>query len=803
MADRSDVRAADDAPEPSSSSLMLRPASSTALPRPSPSAPAGGELDVEEHVDLTRYLAALRRHWKVLALFVLLAASLAILRFAFTQKEYRATTVIQIERKKLSVVATGGQSSWLEDWWNMEYYPTQYRLLRSRGMAERVVLNLGLHEEAALRDASLLPSDDAAAGTGDLTGIDDGALARFASGLKARLTVNPIEDTQLVELSYRSNDPDEAARIANGYAEAFIQWGIETRVTTVGEASAFLTDQIAALRNDIERQQKQLRSYNQATDYALDPAGEALIERQRVLEEQYNQVIADRIRKEAAFIELREMPDTTLASTLGGERATRLAAELRQLRATYQADLDLYTPEWPAMQALQRRIDAKQGELTTLSRTLAKEARDQAQAAYQQAQREEQTLASALRALRDEATGMNSTALEYANLQTQLQQRRSLLNEMLKRQSETEVASRIQRSQGSNVRIVDRAIAPAHPFRPVLGNDLVKFLFLGFALGVGLVVLLEFNDRTVKTAEEIEALLGLPTLAVIPDIADPVRGTYGRRRRKAQRYGYGYGGDRIDSARLKRPSTARRARPEIDERASDIELLPHRHPRLAVCEAYRGLRAALLLSTANTLQIVALTSAEPGEGKTATSTNLAIVLSQLGRRVLIIDCDLRRPRMHKVFGLSNRIGLVSHLTGPVEPQDLYNKTEVPNLYVCTSGPIPPNPSELLASDRMRAFVEAQREHFDFIVVDTPPTLPVADAVIIGQLVDGVVLCARAGVLEREDAVNCRERLRYAEAKLLGLVFNRYRPQASRYYHRRYRYYDAHYGDDDATEEDAA
>ena len=185
--------------------------------------------------------------------------------------------------------------------------------------------------------------------------------------------------------------------------------------------------------------------------------------------------------------------------------------------------------------------------------------------------------------------------------------------------------------------------------------------------------------------------------------------------------------------------------------------------------------------------MVALTSAEPGEGKTATTVNLAVVMAQLGRRVLVIDADLRRPRMHKIFRVSNRVGLVSYLTAHLELEKVVFDSGIPGMAICPSGPIPPNPSELLASDRMRELLAQARRRFDFVLIDTPPALPVVDAVILGPLTDGLVICARAGVLERDDAKLCRERLRYAELKLFGTVLNRFSSSPTAY-SKRHHYY---------------
>ncbi|MEM1207084.1 MAG: polysaccharide biosynthesis tyrosine autokinase, partial [Acidobacteriota bacterium] len=692
-----------------------------------------------------------------------------------TQKQYQSTVTIQIERKRLSLLALG-QAGWLEDWWNLEYYPTQYRLLKSRGMAERVVMNLRLHTDPNFNDRA----EDLEAKAADGSLADSGAqLAKLAAQVKAGLQVKPIKDTQLVELSYVSTSPELAARIANGYADVFIEWGIENRTSTVGQASSFLSAQIETLRQEIEDRQRQLNAMASDSDFSLDPAGEALLERRQTLESKYNLLVAERISKGAAYDEILGLPKETVANSSSGGLVGQLKSEIFLLESEYRSKLDTYTPEWPEMVSLKGEIDDKQDQLRRLVAESHQEAVDRARADFQKAKREEDTLEAELQKLAVDARLQNQTALDYSNQNTYIETRKELLGELVKRQSETEVASRVQTSRESNVRVVDRAVVPGRAFKPKLQADLTKALVLGLMLGFGGAFLLEYFDRTVKTPEEIESIFGLPNLAVIPDIAEGRGGGMRLRNGKGSygySYGYGYGYGR-----------AVQGGKDGGKDEQKIELLPHHSPRLAVSEAYRSLRTALLLSTADELEVVALTSAEPGEGKTATTTNLAVVMAQLGRRVLVIDGDLRRPRLHKVFGLSNRAGLVNHLTAQADIGSLFVETDVPNLWVCPSGPIPPNPSELLASDRMRDVLTKVRESFDFVLIDTPPVLPVADAVILGTMADAVVICARAGVLVREDAKFCRERLRYADLKVLGVVLNRYRSRPGRY-DRKYRYY---------------
>ena len=758
--------------------------------------------DEGEHLDISKYIKGLQRRWPLLLVCILIGVAYSLVRYSLTAKMYESTATIQIERKRLSLLSMG-QAGWLEDWWNMEYYPTQYRLLRSRGMAERVVLNLRLHEDPNFneRAASLLGGD-----APSVESNTSAELARLAGKVQSGLSVKPIEDTQLVQLTYRSQDSEMASRIANGYAEVFIEWGIETRTTTVGQASSFLAAQIGTLRKEIEERQKQLNAFSAASDQDLDQDGQALLQRRQMLETQYNAALADRINREASYRELVSSSAQSVATSGTASGVGELRAELFRLESEYRSKLETYTPDWPEMVQLDQQIVEKRAQLQQSEQEAYREQVDKAYNELQQAQRRAAGIDAELERLRADAQVYNSDTLEYENLKTLIESRRQLLTDLVKRQSETEVASRIQGSQESNIRVVERAVVPSAPYAPVLRSDLTKSVALALMLGFGAIFLLEYFDRTITGPEELEGLLGLPTLAVIPDIEETGGGLLGRyAKRYGYRYSYGgygysygygytYGYGRSGRGKKGKATQIRGAQGKGVKETDDerqIELLPHHNPRVAVSEAYRSLRTALMLSTADDLQVISMTSAVPGEGKTATATNLATVIAQLGRRVLVVDADLRRPRMHKVFRTSNRHGLVNYLTAHAELEGLVFETPVPNLYLCPSGPIPPNPSELLSSDRMRSFLAKVRDRFDYVIIDSPPTLPVADAVILGTMVDAVLICARAGVLVRDDAKLCRERLSYAGIRLVGTILNRYRSSQGRRYDKRYRYYGAY------------
>jgi polysaccharide biosynthesis transport protein len=745
-------------------------------------------------INLSEWLQVVRRRWILLAATCVLGVSLASIHYAMTPKMYQATTILQIERRALTPLV-GSQTPWLEDWWNMEYYPTQYKLLESRGLAERVVRNLRLSEDPFFNPggrplaslASFTPGDpvspDSPTAEADLA-----VVGQLANRLRGGLSVEPVRSTQLVNLTYRSTNPEFAARAVNGFAEAFIDWGIENRSTTAGNASSFLTSQIETLKKEIQGKESQLQAISRTSDIVeLDSGSNVTMQRLEALNKNYSEALRERIEREARYRELMSSPKEAIAESLSDGLYTEMRRKQLDMERDYEIGLKTYKKDFPKMVEMQAAIEKGRQHLAAVVEEQVEKARQSAGAEYQTALRQERALESEMRGLKSEALDESSATADYRNLSVEVETRRNLLDEVLKAQSETEVTARLQGTKESNVRFVDRALAPGGPSSPNLKQDLSSGLLFGLVLGVGIVLLLEYLDRTVKTAEQVERLLGLPTLAIIPDINDTGSG-YGGYRGYG---GYGYG---ISTAVAKARGGRRWLEKKKGEMPSRIELVPHENPRLAVSEAYRSLRTALLLSSARELKVVAVTSAVASEGKSATASNLAVVMAQLGRRVLIVDADLRKPRLHEVFQVSNRAGLVSYLTGGADFEGIVSRTSVPQLYVTPSGPIPPNPSELLASDRMAELVKAARGRFDFVVIDTPPLLPVTDATLVGDLVDGVTICLRAGKVTREEARTCLDRLKMAGVKVLGVVLNRHLLNQGGYAGRRYQMYEA-YGAD--------
>jgi capsular exopolysaccharide synthesis family protein len=431
------------------------------------------------------------------------------------------------------------------------------------------------------------------------------------------------------------------------------------------------------------------------------------------------------------------------------------------------------------MQQLKAQIVKGRQHLETAIEETVTKARETAKSEYQTALRKEDSLKEVLRLQKTEAMALNSNAVEYNNLKVEVSTKRTLMDSLLKRQSETEISARLAGSRESNIRVVDRALPPGARFRPSYRRNVSMGLMLGMALGLGLAFFLEYLDRTIRNPEQVERHLGLPALGLIPAVGEAGRARYGY-------YGYGYNRRR----RKKAAEGVPEAKP--GEKVS-IELLPHIYPRSVAAEAYRAFRAALLLSRAGGVKCFVISSGLAGEGKTSTAVNLAIVLGQLGKRVLLIDADLHKPRMHKVLKLTNRVGLVSVLAESVEPAKAIQGTNIPFLWALTSGPNSPNPSGLLASEAMSRLLQLAQQHYDYVVIDSPPVQPVADALLIGVQTDGVVLTVKGGKTARDQVARVRDKLQRAGVRILGVLINNLAEDASDYVGRRYYYYGSESG----------
>lgn len=420
------------------------------------------------------------------------------------------------------------------------------------------------------------------------------------------------------------------------------------------------------------------------------------------------------------------------------------------------------------MQQLKVQIEKSREHLNGVIQETVAKARDNARNDYETALRREGSLKAVLGPQKTEVMNANSNAVEYNNLRLQVEAKRQQLDSLLKQEAQTEMTSRLRGERVSSARIVDRALPDWSPFKPSYKRNILLALLAGTFLGSGLALFLSYMDRSLRTVEDVTKHLQLPALGVIPAL----------RTASARSYGY--------ALKLKRKKDA--------DGASDpflIELLPHLQPRSPIAERYRAFRAALLLSRAGGLKSIVVTSCFPKEGKTSTSVNLAVVLAQLGKRVVLVDADLHRPRLHEVFRVSNRVGLVSILAEGLEPSRAILKTDVPDVFLIPSGPSTPNPSGLLSSDAMSKFLAQAGLNFDYVIVDAPPVAPVADALLIGNQTDGTVICVKGGKTPRDQVARVRDKLLWANVPILGVLISNLPQGSGDEYEQAYRYDDAY------------
>lgn len=696
--------------------------------------------------DLWRTLV--QHRWLVVASLVVSIATAWVAAY-LTVPTFRATTLIALEQERNNPldIAVGEARDRGSDFVSIE---TESRLLKSREVLERVVRKLGLAK----------PGTPDGTGTSAATSAPPPSeidpVTKAAMGLKGSIEIRPIRGTDLLEVNVTAHSSRKSADLANAVAEAYIAWKLESRFRLLGQASTFLSEQIEEAKSTLAQLEENLLAFSRKKNILnLDPRSSVTVTRLDSLGRDLAAATADRMAKEAREAEVRNVRPETLADTIQTGLVSQLRSDQARLEREYQDKLSLYKPDWPAMQQLKAKIEQDRYHLNAVVEETARKAREMARSDVLAAQRREGLLRDSQRLEQAQAMSLNSDVVEYNKLRVDEETQRSLVDNLLKRRAEIQVLTRVEGERVSNVRIVERALPPTSRFRPSYRFNLLLGLVSGVLLGIGLAFGAEYMDRSLRTPEQVSRYLNLPVLGIIPAVGRAVA-----RIDQAALSGGTLGGEESG------PSL-----PVAGSPKASIELLPHTLSRSTVAEAYRAFRTSLLLSSAARPRCLAVTSALPLEGKTTTSMNLAVVLAQLGKNVLLVDADLHHSRLHETFHVSNTAGLVTVLTGQTDATSAIKVTVIPNLSVLPAGPTSPNPSGLLSSGTMRRFLEGAMSRFDFVVVDMPPVLAVADAVVLGHLTGGVILCVHGGKTPRAAVIRARDELLRSNVRILGVLLN--------------------------------
>lgn len=604
-------------------------------------------------------------------------------------------------------------------------------------------------------------------------------LVPYVTALQSGLSIEPVQETRLpvketrlIDIGFAHPDPRFAARIANAIAEIYVRSNLEGKTETGVSYGEFFTKRIAELQSQIRSGEEQLVSY--AKDHqilSLNGSQNTVVERLSGLNRQLLEAENERKLAEAAYYSAMG-PKAAEAMAEGNSRlATETEIKLAELRLRRAQLLVENTELWPEVQELTKQIEVLEQQLKDTRERAKSVLTTNLETRYQQALGREQALRSAFEKQKSETITQNEAAINYRILEQEIQTNKGLLDGLLQRAKENDVNLA---GTANNVHITNYALMPRNSIAPRRMRAVAVSFVVSLVLTIGLAILLESLDTTIRSAEDVERRLHLPALVIIPAIKRANKGI-----KKAQLAGSGL-------LQLGNGKVAR-------------ELLLYADNNAPLAEAYRHLRTSVLLSTAGRApRTLLVTSTREGEGKTTTAVNVAISLAQTGARVLLVDGDLRRPRLHEIFEIGNGQGLSHYLSSEMTKAGLLDivwEDKNTKLHVLQAGSLPPNPAELLGSDRMRNLLRELEGVFTYVVIDSPPMAFVTDAVLIGSMVDGVLMVVQYGVCPHDDVNRSRQSLQEVGAKIFGVVINSANGKTRQYAYKGY-YADSLYGEGD-------
>lgn len=721
------------------------------LVEPSHEAPGSDE----EAIDFRRYLHAIReRIWLVLA--IVIAALVGGGLYTLQQpKLFRATASLVIDTSTPKVltgvtdVVEMGTGGW---WANEAFYQTEYETIKSRAVAQRAAEKLGLPTVNEKTGEPIEPVDQ----------------------VLGRYQVEPDKKSQVVRLSVVDVDPGFAAELTNAVAESYRELNLERRVDATRDASTWLSVQHQDLKRKLESSEDNLYAFMQANNVlnaSLESQLQEVHQRLSAFNSKLAEVQAERIRGELnaqALVEVRSNPALldSLPEVRDAPVISALKTKLIELRTSRMELAARYQDAHPKMKAVDEQV-------ALIERNLEKEV-DSVLLALERKQASLATTITGLKKAIDEERGreatLNKLSLDYGRLKREVETNSRLYELVTGRMKEADLTGALKLN---NVRILDAAQVPEFPFKPNLRNNMVLALLLGLMLGVGLAIGLDALDNTVKSQADVEALLNAPFLGLLPVIDTATQ-------RGVQR-----------NNRNKDTTTVPAAMRERD-------LFVLHNPKSQSAECARFIRTNLMfMSPDRPLKTMVLTSPSPQEGKTTTAVSLAVTMAQAGSRVLIVDTDMRRPRLHRVFGISNEAGLSSAIVGEAKLDDVIRGTDAPGLDVLPCGPLPPNPAELLHTERFTEVLEELKRRYDRIIFDAPPVGAVTDPVILGTQLDGALLIVKCQKTTRDMARLGMRSLQDANVNVLGVVLNDVDFTSRRYgsyYYQYYRKYGGYYGE---------
>jgi succinoglycan biosynthesis transport protein ExoP len=741
---------------------MLNPRQFSPAPSADLSATSGASmLDALPEIHVLDRLATAFKHLRLIGAVFTVVVAIAMLESYSATPMYRtqARIVIQDERSTAVANLNASEPAYWQD--PEPYFNTQYRILQSRGLARRVVRKippapapapstisraLSFPRQAISRWRRGAPAAGAAeAPDPDESAAELAAIGAFLAGVE----IVPVKGTRLVEIVYSSPDPQYAALAANSLAREYVQQNLDLKLSNTTNTISWLGEELAKQREKVEAAERAMAEYREGQNaMSLDDGQNIVIARLNSLNDAVTKAKTARLQKEAAYRQIGNLKgDSVDADTYPAVALNPTIQEIKQELANLNGEKaklsQRYGANHPAMETITKQIDSTSARLRAeTAKVLEAIAND-----YRSAVAEERNLAASLEEQKRQAVDLNRKSITYSILQREAESERQVYNALLQQEKELRVVSN---SRANNVQLMDDAEVPGGPYTPNHSRDWLMALVLGLALGVACAYGIEYLDDSVKLPDDVTRRLKLPLLGLVPAVA----------------------GDKL---------------PVL------TGTVPHDFG-----EAFRSLRTSLVFTSGSPgKRTIAVTSTQPLEGKTTTACNLAVALALGGARVMLIDADMRRPGLHRTMGLPNDIGLSHILTGQARIREAVQRTSESNLFVISAGRVPPNPSELLSSERMRQLIaNLEAGPFDWVLVDTPPVLAVTDAVILAPYMSGLVFVIGAEMTRRAHAERAIETIQSGKPNIVGAVLNRVDLNRNKYYYSRYYgyHYKNYYGD---------
>jgi exopolysaccharide transport family protein len=721
------------------------------------------EKPLEENIHLRDYLRVILKHrWTVITVFSVIVITVAIHAFTATPI-YEASTRLVIEKEKVDASGT-------------DYYQTQYKIIESRAVAREVLRRLSSAEIETLfpepKDGftlnvkqtihawissirSLLKTED------DITRERASEVSEANERVSAfthKMKVSPISNSRLVDVSFEAEDPVVAAKVVNTIAAAYIDKNLETKLAAVQNAVKWLHNRIEEERNKVEKAEHALLRYKEGHGIITDFTSDAEKITAQKLAEMNTQVVEAESKRVEAETRYKQAAALTNSPDMLGSIPEVLENELIQNIKSMEVELykrmselsKKYGQKHPRMLAIESEIntlqDRKAQEVNRVISSLRNE--------YEVALAREKSLKAALAKQKKESLDLNQKAIQYGVLQREAESARHMYDLLIKRFKETTLTEDMKTG---NIRVIDGAEVSKNPVKPRKRRNLLLAVIVGLLTGTGLAFFFEYLDNTIKIPEDVKRHLKMPYLGPVPLFEPASKGNPGH---------------------------------DMNQ-----ELVTLHDPKSTASESYRGIRTNILFSAAESApQVILITSAGPREGKTITALNLGITMAQAGSKVILLDCDMRRPKVHKAFSLAKDRGISNLLVGGKAQDGTLRHTPIPNLDVIPCGHIPPNPSEMLGSKRMSDLLNSLRKEYAHILIDSPPSTAVTDPAVLSKSVDGVVLVIRAGDTAREMVKNGIGQFEAVGAHILGAILNGVDIGRDKYYYY-YQYYHYYYGDD--------